>query len=523
MAYREVTMLEIKEVLRQWLGGWGKKRVASRSGLDPKTVRRYIQAAADCGLRPESGLPALTEDKMAEVMHALRGGPGRPRGPSWQLCEAHRERIARLLQGRVRLSKVRRLLLREGIRIPYPTLHRFAVAELDFGRRAATIAVVDGEPGGELQVDTGWMTLLEPEGAAGARRFRAWIFTAVRSRHRFVYPCFKENTATAIEACEAAWEFFDGVFRVLIPDNTKAIISQADPLSPVATPDFLEYAQARGFALDPARVRRARDKGRVERAVIDVREDCFRGEVLRTLDDACRRARTWCLDEYGTRRHSTTQRRPLEHFLDEEQPALLPAPVTPYEAPLFAGPKVARDQYAQVAKALYSLPRQFMGQKLRARADSQTVRFYAKGILVKTHPRKPPGGRATDPADFPPEKAAYAHRDVAFFRGRAAQHGPAIGALAGKLLEGPLPWARMRQVYALLSLAKKYGDDRVEAACRLALAAEMHDVHRLKRMLAHGAVAPPSPGMPLARYLRSPRQYALPLHPTRNMETTDDH
>ena len=67
--------------------------------------------------------------------------------------------------------------------------------------------MVDGDPGQELQLDTGWVGWLTlPQ--TKKRRFRAWIFTAVRSRHRFVYPTFEETTARAIEACEAAWEFF---------------------------------------------------------------------------------------------------------------------------------------------------------------------------------------------------------------------------------------------------------------------------------------------------------------------------
>jgi len=71
--------------------------------------------------------------------------------------------------------------------IPYPTLHRFAVLELHFGRTAPTIPIVDGEPGHELQVDTGWVSWLTlPRIPPQRRRFRAWIFTAVRSRHRFV-------------------------------------------------------------------------------------------------------------------------------------------------------------------------------------------------------------------------------------------------------------------------------------------------------------------------------------------------
>jgi hypothetical protein len=79
---------------------------------------------------------------------------------------------------------------------------------------------------------------------------------------------------------------------------------------------------------------------------------------------------------------------------------------------------------------------------------------------------------------------------------------------------GPLPWTRMRRVYALLGLVKRYGAARVDASCAVALQSEMHDVHRLERMLKR-AVPPPRPQVaqviPLARYLRPASQYALPL------------
>ena len=103
--------------------------------------------------------------------------------------------------------------------IPYATLHRFAVAELGFGRAAPTVPVADCAPGEEVQLDTGWMGTLEPDANGRRRRFRAWIFTAVYSRHRFVWPCLPETTASAIEACEAAWAFFGGVFAVVIIDD----------------------------------------------------------------------------------------------------------------------------------------------------------------------------------------------------------------------------------------------------------------------------------------------------------------
>jgi transposase len=512
--YREVTMIELREVLRLRNEGLPKKRIAAQLGLDPKTVRRYLAVAATAGVPLTGG--ALTDEHVGAVLLALHPSGGRPRGDGWSRCVAQRAQIERWLAEGLRLTKIRKLLVRQGIEIAYPTLHRFAVLELQFGKTATTIPVLDGEPGQELQLDTGWVGALTlPD--RKRRRFRAWIFTAVRSRHRFVYPTHEETTASAIEACDAAWEFFGGVFKVLIPDNTKAIIIDADPLAPRLTPAFLEYAQARHFHIDAARVRRPRDKGRVERAVPGVRDDCFAGEVLTTLDDARVHARQWCLGDYGLRRHSRTQRRPLEHFHLEEHGCLLPAPTTPYDMPLWSEPKVARDQLAAVAKALYSIPHAYVGHRLTARADRQIVRFYARGLLVKTHPRKAPGERSIDPSDFPVERSVYAMRNVEALQRQAHAASPVIGRYAAALLDSPLPWTRMRRVYALLGLVRRYGESRVSDVCTIALAADMIDVTRLQRMLEAAATAPPAPPpprvIPLARYLRPATQYALPLRP----------
>ena len=507
-------MVEVKEVLLLWLAGQGKKTIARQVGLDPKTVRSYVAAAEAAGLTRGEAAVGVSDELLAKTLAALRPSGGRPHGDAWAVCEQEREEIALLLGQGVRLSKTRRLLLRRGVTIPYSTLHRFAVEELGFGRTAPTMPVADGKPGEELELDTGWVVWLEGGAGEKRRRVRAWIFTPSVSRYRFVWPVLEETTASAIEACEAAWEFYGGVFGVLRPDNTKAIVTIADALNPRITRAFLEYAQARGFHIDPARVRKPKDKARVERSVRDVRDDCFGGELLHTVEQARERGQRWCATEYGMRKHSTTQRMPKEHFEAVEKSALLLAPAERYDVPIHCDPKVARDHLAQVARALYSLPTRLIGKTLHARADRSLVRFYDGDALVKTHARVAPGGRSIDPVDFPSEKRAYALRDVVFLASEAKKHGEHIGRFAAALLEGPLPWTRMRRVYALLGLTKRYGDARVEASCTIALASEMLDVKRLERMLQR-AMPPPATHIaqviPLARYLRPASQYALPL------------
>ena len=216
----------------------------------------------------------------------------------------------------------------------------------------------------------------------------------------------------------------------------------------------------------------------------------------------------------GQRIHGTTQCRPVELFTLEELPRLLPAPGGRYDVPLYATAKVHRDHHIEVAKALYSVPGNLIGHSVEVRADRQLVRIYWRGQLVKTHPRQQPGRRSTDPADLPDGTAVYALRDIEHLKRIAASHGPAIGIYAAALLDIPLPWTKMRQVYALLGLVKKWGAERVEAACARALEAEAINVGLIGRMLERGTentmIQPALPGTVVTgRFARDPSHFAI--------------
>lgn len=172
MAYREVTVEEIREALRRWLRGDAIRAIARQGVADRKTVGRYIETAEECGIKAGDPESALTDEVLAAVVVKLY--PARPRahGQGWELCAKHRDFIQTKLNDGVRLTKVRKLLRRHDVVVPYATLWRYASAELGFGQTSATIPVVDCGPGEELQVDTGWMILLRPDLAGRRRRFR---------------------------------------------------------------------------------------------------------------------------------------------------------------------------------------------------------------------------------------------------------------------------------------------------------------------------------------------------------------
>lgn len=514
MSYREVTVIEIREVLRLWLrGDRGLRPIAEMVGCDRKTARRYVDAAVDVGLVRDGGEAQLTDELIGQVVEAVR--PVRPdgRGETWAACVAEHDRIAGWLGEGLKLTKIQTLLGRRGVAVPYRTLHRYAQEELGFGRPATTVRVADGQPGEEVQIDFGKMgTLLDPD--TGRRRVvQALIFTAVLSRHTFVWLSFRQTVEDVIDGCEAAWAFFGGVFKVVIPDNLKAIVLDADATDPRLNPTFIEYAQARGFVIDPARVRKPQDKGRVERTVTYVRDSFWAGEEFASLADAQRRAETWCRTTAGMRIHGTTRARPAEEFAVEEAPVLLPAPTERYDTPTWTVAKVHRDHHIQVAKALYSIPGALIGETVTVRVDRRLVKVLYRGQVVKIHTRLAPGGRSTDPDDLPSEVTAYAMRDLDKLHAMAARHGAAIGVYAAALLDVPLPWTRMRTVYRLLGLVKKFGPDRVEAACRRALEHETINVGLISRILErateHGPEEPDRTVVAAAnRFARDPDEFA---------------
>lgn len=262
--------------------------MAERAGVDRKTARRYVAAAQAAGLTRDLGMGAVTDEVIGVVVDAVR--PVRPngRGASREALLAHEEQIRAWVTGGQRdgqgqeplsIVKIEELLARRGVKVPYRTLHRFAVQRCGFGACSTTVRVVDGEPGVECQVDFAQLGLLTDPETGKRRRVHALIFTAVVSRHMFVCLTYSQTVTAVIAGCEAAWEFFGGAFKVLIPDNLKAVVSDADAVYPALSKGWLDYPQRVGFGTDPARIRSPQDKPRVERTVQYVGQLLGRGEV----------------------------------------------------------------------------------------------------------------------------------------------------------------------------------------------------------------------------------------------------
>ena len=483
MPYREVRVVDCQEALRRWLARDGVRSISRGTGIDRKTIRKFVKVAKGLALKPGDPWPdeTIVAAFVRETLHVR--APSQPGGTEKVLLE-QKDHVQEWLKQGLLLTKVHELLLREGTHVPYGSLYRFVRKWCDFGKKTSiTVRKLDGKPGEFAEVDFGRLGYLQDLGSSKPRLVYAFIMVLGYSRLSCVVPVFRQDLKSVIQAFEESLQFFGGCPIRIVIDGMRACLDLADLYVPRFNRTFLEYAAFRGFIPDPARPYHPKDKPAVERHVRFVRDRFFKGEQFIDLEDVHRRALLWCRETAGRRIHGTTRCVPTEVFEAEEKPKLIPLRPERFVMPLWATCKVHPDHHIRLDSALYSVPTKYVGEEVDVRSDGALVRIYFNGEAIKTHTQQRRGGRSTDYEDYPKERSAYARRYPDFYRKKALEVGPSVGAFAEKLLEGEFPWSRLRQAQKLLRMAERYGSQRIDAACQRALSFELVDVYRLERIL----------------------------------------
>ena len=484
MAYKEVFRVEISEVIRRWQTGKSRRHIASGMGLSKDTVGRYISAAEAMGIARDG--PGPSEEQLSSLAAIGRSGPRRGEAPTVEKLAPWADQIYQWITvDRLQLTRIQELLAERDYRVPYTSLHRFVDRRQWRRRRTNTVRMGESGPGEVAELDFGRLGYILDQETGKRQAVWALLVVLAYSRHSFLWPAYGQKLEEVIAGLEAAWSFFGGIPKYLVIDNFPAAVAGADALHPRLTRGFLEYSQHRGFITDPARVRQPKDKPIVERGVRYARERFFKGGEFKDLADVRDQAQRWCRDVAGMRIHGTTRRQPLQVFLDEERQTLVPWDGEPYEVTHWRSAKVHADHHVACQYALYSIPSTLCppGQQVEVGLGVKLVRIFHRGQLIKVHPRQPKGGRSTDTADYPAELSAYTLRAPDGIKRSAAEQGPAVAEFAERLFDSPLPWSRIRQGHKLIRLGQRYIPQRLDAACRKALAVDLIDVGRVERIL----------------------------------------
>jgi transposase len=518
MARRVITMTELIETIRHWHAGHKLRSICTSLGMSRNTVRKYVRQAIRLGLSQHSPLP--DRESLVELLSKARTGNPH-NAPARQLLEPMYDQIEGWFKDpNMTTKQVWRLLQEQyGLSVGYTTVKRYVRDHIERPCKAPTIRM-ETPPGQQAQVDFGYAGRLYDSQLHRMRKAWAFIMVLSHSRHRFVRFVFRQDSDTWIDCHRRAFEFFKGVPAIVVLDNLKTGVLSPDVYDPTINKAYMDCAEHYGFLVDPAKVRKAQHKGKVERQVIVVRQQVLAGRTFQDSDHANRRALAWCCEEIGMAIHGTTHLRPYEVFQEAELPAMKALPAEAFDIPTWKQCTVHQDHYIVFNKAYYSMPSRFIGKEVWVRGNSRTVQAYHEDRLVKTHQVAPyPGFRRTDTSDLPSHKVTYLMTESETFLQHAQDHGEFVSLLIAKLLDQPTMRNRSK-VHGILRLGEHYGAVRLNNACARALVHDSISFKSIRRILEKGldqqAIAPAAKTATLSpegqSFLRPGEYYARESH-----------
>jgi transposase len=268
-------------------------------------------------------------------------------------------------------------------------------------------------------------------------------------------------------------EFFGGVPELVVPDNLKSGVVKPCRYEPVLTRTYEDLAAHYGVAVIPARVRKPKDKAKVETGVLVVERwilASLRHRQFHTLGEL-NAAIAELLERLNDRpfKKLPGNRRSLFEALD--QPALGPLPRAPYEYADWSKVRVGPDYHVEVDGHHYSVPYQLVGEELEARLTATTVEVLHADKRVACHPRSFERGQATTlPEHMPPAHRGYAEETPQKLLAWGEKVGPATSQVVETILSRRHPKQGFQSCVGLRRLARDYGESRLESACQRAIA-----------------------------------------------------
>ena len=474
MAYKKITVMDIYEIIRRWHNKQPIRHIAQALGYDRKTVRKYIQAAGAKGLILEQPLPAKEQ-----VVSLLQDVPPTTQRPSkaQTILEPFLSQIVALIQDKKNPLKPKTafevLCERQALeqKVSYSSFKRFIRAHRLAISPEKSTCRLEVLPGSEVQIDYAKMGLLIDPLTAKRKNVYAFIATLSCSRHKYVEFVYSQNQQSFVASQVNMFEYFGGVPERILLDNLKSGVIKPDLYDPKLNHAYREMAEHYNCFLDPCRVTHPKDKGKVERDVQTIREQFRKQLALKpnlNIQQANQHIKTWCIEQYGQRKHGTTQLKPYPNFVELEKPALKPLPSEPFKIALWKEATVHPDHYIQFNKKTYSVPHAYVGKKVWVKGTDKLVQIYYENNLIKQHVITS-HYRHTDWRDFPENvKAALDEGLPIYLQSKAARVGPQFQQLVRNTLQ-PHAFLNLRKAQALINLAEKWRPTLVEQASAYAL------------------------------------------------------
>ena len=478
-------MRKIREMLRLlWECGLSQRQVAGCCGIGKTTVAECVVRARRSGL-DWSTAAALSDEELEGRLYPPVELMAASERPLVDWAVVHTE-----LKGK----GVTLALLWEEYREREPLGYRYSwYCEL-YGqwRGRADLSMRQVHRAGEkLFVDYCGATVPVIDAGSGEVR-EAQIFVAVWGASNYTYAeaTWSQGLSDWTGSHVRAFEFAGGVTEQVVPDNLKSGVSRPCRYEPELNPTYHDLAVHYGVAVLPARVRKPRDKAKVEVGV-QVVERWILARLrhrkffsLAELNEAIRGLLSR-LNERPFRKLEGTRRSVFDSL---ERPVLRPLPAQRFVYAEWQKGRVQVDYHVEVDDHYYSVPYQWVSQQLDVRVSATTVEFFAKSNRVASHLRSFRRGVHTTQSEHMPRP----HREYAEWTPErlvqwARTTGPSVSGLIETVMSTRVhPQHGFRSCLGILRLGQQYGGERLEAACQYALTIEGTSYRSVRSILKGG-------------------------------------
>jgi transposase len=479
-----LSMRKVKEVLRLKYGlGLRQDQIARSCSIGQATVHRYLEKAAAAGL--SWPLPEDCDDRrLDELLFPSR--PGRPRQATrdgFDLAEIHRQLKTH--------QHVTLQLLWEEYRQSHPQGYgysRFCELYHRWNSNQNVVMRLEHVPGEKMFVDWAGPTVSIYERRTGDV-LRASLFVAVlgASTYTFAQAALSQDLANWIGCHIAAFEYFNGTTKLVVPDNPRTGVDRACRYEPDLNRTYHEMAQHYGVAVMPARPYKPRDKAKVENAVLVAERwilAALRHQKFFSLAEL-NEAIAPLLEKLNHRPFRKREGTRASLYAELDRPVLQALPAVPYVLAYWKTVRASIDYHVEVDQHYYSVPYQLAGQKMEARFTATSVEILHGGKRVASHMRSSAAHRHTTVREHMP-KSHQAH--LGWPPSRLIHWAETIGAATAQvvrtILESkPHPEIGYRACLGIMSLGKTYSNARLEAASQRAVQLQACSYQSLKSIL----------------------------------------
>jgi len=495
MARKRIRMEKIRNIIRYGATtDLSERQIARALNVSRAAVGKYIRAFRSSGLRLEE----LQDMADSELMARLEGKGSRPRSARYvELSQRFPTFVKELRKKGVTIELLWEEYLKE---CPEGYQYSQFCYHFHIWRRADSMSMhIDHKAGDKLFVDYAGDKLAYTDPVSG-KAHPVEVFVAILGASELTYVEASESQQKQewIRSNERALWYFDGAPEALVPDSLKSAVTETDPYEPGINPLFDDFAAHYGLVIVPARVRKARDKALVENAVRLVYQRIYarlRNRTfysLKELNEAI-----WELLEQHNDR--PFQRLPISRrqlFEEIERSVLRPLPSERYPIKNTRIATIRYNYHVELTEDLhyYSVPHYLhveSGKKktqVKIIYDERVVAIYYDNVRIAQYLRdRTPNGYTTLEEHMPPRHRWYAKWSPERFIGWGHSLGEAVEeAIREVLSKRRYPQQAYNTCMGILNLEKKYGQARLNKACKRALSFGMCSYRRIANILKQG-------------------------------------